>query len=176
MSISSSNGSVLSKRGELNIGFDREGNREDSMRKFDLELAVGLFIIAGIICLGYLSIRLGRLEVLGSKGYEVYAIFSNSGGIKPGSDVLLAGVNVGSVKNITLDNYQARVILNLSESIKLQEDAIASIKTKGLIGEKYVEVTPGGSGKTIGPGDRIRETQSPVDLEDLISKFVFGKI
>jgi phospholipid/cholesterol/gamma-HCH transport system substrate-binding protein len=146
------------------------------MKRYDLELAVGLFIVAGIICLGYLSVRLGSLEILGSKGYEVYAVFSNSGGIKSGSDVVIAGVNVGNVKKIALDNYQARVILNVSEDIKIQEDAIASIKTKGLIGEKYVEVTPGGSEKTIGPGGRIRDTQSPVDLEELISKFVFGKI
>jgi len=146
------------------------------MKRYDLELAVGLFIVAGIICLGYLSVRLGSLEILGSKGYEVYAVFSNSGGIKSGSDVVIAGVNVGNVKKIALDNYQARVILNVSEDIKIQEDAIASIKTKGLIGEKYIEVTPGGSEKTIGPGGRIRDTQSPVDLEELISKFVFGKI
>jgi phospholipid/cholesterol/gamma-HCH transport system substrate-binding protein len=146
------------------------------MKRLDLELAVGLFIIAGIICLGYLSIRLGRLEVLGSKGYEIDAMFSNSGGLKSGSDLVIAGVNVGSVKSIVLDNYQARVTLNVSENIKIQEDAIASIKTKGLIGEKFVEITPGGSEKAIGPGGQIRETQSPVDLEELISKFVFGKI
>ena len=146
------------------------------MKRFDLELMVGLFIIAGIICLGYLSIKLGKMEVVGGKGYEVYAIFSNIGGLKTGSSVEIAGVDVGQVKNITLDNYQARVVLNLPRSIKIQEDAIASIKTKGLIGEKYIEITPGGSEKAIGPGGRMRETQPAVDLEELISKFVFGKI
>jgi phospholipid/cholesterol/gamma-HCH transport system substrate-binding protein len=146
------------------------------MKRYDIELAVGLFLIAGIICLGYLSIRLGRLEVFGQKGYNVYAVFTNSGGLKSGSDIMIAGVNVGRVKNVMLDNYQARVTLNLGENIKIQEDAIVSIKTKGLIGEKYIEITPGGSDKVIEPGGRIRETQSPVDLEELISKFVFGKI
>ncbi|NIS61010.1 MAG: outer membrane lipid asymmetry maintenance protein MlaD [Proteobacteria bacterium] len=146
------------------------------MKKIDLELSVGLFIIAGIICLGYLSIKLGKMEVLGSKGYEVYAIFSNSGGLKTGSSVVIAGVDVGRVKGITLEDYQARVILNLSENVGIQEDAIASIKTRGLIGEKYIEVTPGGSEKLIPPGGRIRETQPAVDLEELISKFVFGKL
>jgi len=146
------------------------------MKKFDLELTVGLFIIAGIICIGYLSVQLGKMEVLGEKGYEVQAIFSNIGGLKTGSSIEIAGVNVGRVKKITLDNYQARVVLNLPWAVKVQEDAIASVKTRGLIGEKYIEITPGGSEKVIGPGDRMRETQPAVDLEELISKYVFGKI
>jgi len=146
------------------------------MKKFDLEVAVGLFIIAGIVCLGYLSIKLGKMEVLGEKGYEVYAIFSNSGGLKVGSTIEIAGVDVGRVKNITLDNYQAKLVFMLREGLKIQEDAIASIKTKGLVGERYIVITPGGSEKVIQPGGRIRETQSPVDIEELISKFVFGKI
>lgn len=146
------------------------------MKKFDLELTVGLFIIAGFICLGYLSVKLGKMEVVGERGYEIYGVFSNVGGLKIGSSVEIAGVKVGRVKSITLNNYQARVVLNLPEKVKLQEDAIVSIKTNGLIGEKYIEITPGGSEKIIKPGGQIRETQSAVDLEELISKFVFGKI
>jgi phospholipid/cholesterol/gamma-HCH transport system substrate-binding protein len=146
------------------------------MKKFDIELAVGLFILAGIVCLGYLTIRLGKMEMIGGKGYDVYAVFSNSGGLKAGSGILIAGVDVGQVKSVTLENYQARVVMNLSSTVKIQEDAIASIKTKGLIGEKYIEITPGGSEKTIPPGGKIRETQPAVDLEELISKYVFGKI
>ena len=150
--------------------------REVGMKKFDIELAVGLFIIAGIICLGYLSIKLGKMEIVGERGYEIYGVFSNIGGLKVGATVEIAGVTVGRVKTINLDNYQARVVLNLPSSVKIQEDAIASVKTKGLVGEKYIEITPGGSEKILQPGTRIRETQSPVDLEELISKFVFGKI
>ena len=146
------------------------------MKRFDLELTVGLFIIAGIICLGYLSIKLGKMEVVGGKGYEVYAIFSNIGGLRTGSSIEIAGVDVGRVRSITLDNYQAHVVLDLPWSVKIQEDAIALVKTKGLIGEKYIEITPGGSEKIIQPGGRIRETQPAVDLEELISKFAFGKI
>jgi phospholipid/cholesterol/gamma-HCH transport system substrate-binding protein len=146
------------------------------MKKFDLELAVGIFMIAGLICLGYLSIRLGKMEVLREKGYEVYALFSEIGGLKVGSPIMIAGVDIGRVKNVTLDNYQARVVLNIPEAIKLQDDAIASIKTKGLIGEKYIEITPGGSEKIIQPGGRIRETQSAIDIEQIISKFIFGKV
>jgi len=146
------------------------------MKRFDLELTVGLFIMAGILCLGYLSVKLGKMEVWGGKGYELYALFSEVGGLKSGSSVEIAGVEIGRVKNITLEQYQARVVIDLSENVRIQEDAIASIKTKGLIGEKYIEITPGGSEKIVGPGGRIRETQPPVDLEELISKFVFGKI
>ncbi len=146
------------------------------MKKFDIELWVGLFVLAGIICLGYLSIKLGKMEIVGGKGYEVYAIFSNSGGIKTGSNIVLAGVEVGRIKNITLENYQAKIVLSLHQNVKIQEDAIASIKTKGLVGEKYIEISPGGSEKFIPPGGQIRETQPPVDLEELISKFVFEKI
>ena len=146
------------------------------MKKFNLELSVGLFMIVGIICLGYLSIRLGKMEVLGGKGYEVQAVFSNSGGLKSGSSVVIAGVDVGRVKRIMLDDYQAHVVMNLPLDVKVQEDAIASIKTKGLIGEKYVEITPGGSEEIIKPGGRIRDTQPAVDLEQMISSFVFGKL
>ncbi|HMK53076.1 MAG TPA: outer membrane lipid asymmetry maintenance protein MlaD [Thermodesulfobacteriota bacterium] len=146
------------------------------MKKFDLEFAVGLFIIAGVICLGYLSIKLGKMEIVGERGYEIYGIFTNVGGLKVGSSVEMAGVSVGQVKSIRLENYQANVVLNLTKGVKIQEDAIVSVKTKGLVGEKYVEITPGGSEKVILPGGRIRETQPPIEIEELISKFVFGKI
>ena len=146
------------------------------MKKFDLELAVGVFMIIGIICLGYLSIKLGKMEVFGDKGYEIQAIFSNSGGLKSGSSVVIAGVEVGRVKRVALDDYQAKVVLNIPLNVKIQEDAIASIKTKGLIGEKYVEITPGGADELIEPGGRIRETQSAIDFEEIISNYVFGKI
>jgi len=146
------------------------------MKKFDLEIAVGLFIIVGIICLGYLSIKLGKMEILGNRGYEVYALFSDSGGLKIGSPVMIAGVEVGRVKRITLEDYQARVVLNLPRQVTIQEDAIASIKTKGLIGQKYIEISPGGSEQIIPPQGRIRETEPAIDLEELISNFVFGKI
>ena len=146
------------------------------MKKFDLELAVGFFMIIGIICLGYLSIKLGKMEVFGDEGYEIQAVFSNSGGLKPGSSVVIAGVEVGRVKKVILDDYQAKIFLNLPLNLKIQEDAIASIKTKGLIGEKYVEITPGGADELIKPGGRIRDTQSAIDIEELISNYVFGKI
>ncbi len=146
------------------------------MKKFDTELFVGLFMIAGIICLGYLSVKIARSEILGTRGYEVYALFSNSGGLKNGSSVTIAGVQVGRIRSISLDDYQARIVMSLQEGVKIQEDAIAAVKTKGLIGEKFIEITPGASDKIIPPGGRIRETLPPVDIEQLISKYVFGKV
>jgi phospholipid/cholesterol/gamma-HCH transport system substrate-binding protein len=146
------------------------------MKKFDTELFVGLFMLAGIICLGYLSVKIARSEILGTKGYEVYALFSNSGGLKNGSSVTIAGVQVGRIRSISLDDYQARIEMSLQEGVKIQEDAIAAVKTKGLIGEKFIEITPGASDKIIPPGGRIRETLPPVDFEQLISKYVFGKV
>ena len=146
------------------------------MKKFDLELAVGLFIIAGILCLGYLSIKLGKMEIMGSKGYEIYGVFSNVGGLKVGSSVEIAGVTVGRVTSVSLGDYQAHVVLNLPKDLRIQEDAIVSVRTRGLIGEKYIEIAPGGSEAIIKPGGRIQDTQPAIDMEDLIAKYVFGKI
>ncbi len=147
------------------------------MRKFDLELVVGLFVLIGIFALGYISIKMGKLEVIGGAGYTVYAEFEKSGGIKAGSVVEIAGVQVGKVKSVTLNqDYQARVEMMLNNDVKIQEDAIVSVKTKGLIGEKYILITPGGSEKVIVNGERLRETESAVDLEELISKYVFGEV
>jgi phospholipid/cholesterol/gamma-HCH transport system substrate-binding protein len=146
------------------------------MKKIDLELAVGVFIIAGILCLGYLSIKLAKMEVFGGKGYEVYAIFSDVGGLKEGASVVIAGIEVGRVKEISMEDYEAKVVMTFPEKIEIQEDAIASIKTRGLIGEKYLRITPGGSEKIINPGGRVRETMPSLDMEELISKYVFGKV
>lgn len=144
------------------------------MKKMDLELAVGLFMILGILCLGYLSIRMGKLEVFGREGYEIHALFANSGGLKSGSTVAIAGVEVGTVKDITLEDYQAKAVMLLTPGVQIQRDSVASIKTKGLIGEKFVEITPGGSDKLVEPGGRIRKTESAVDFEQLLSQYIFG--
>jgi len=146
------------------------------MKKIDLELIVGIFVIAGIICLGYLSVRIAKMDVFSENGYELYAVFSDIGGLKEGSSVLIAGMEVGKVKSITMDDYEAKVLLSMTNDIKIQEDAIASIKTRGLIGEKYLAITPGGSDVLLSPGERIRDTMPALDVEELISNFAFGKI
>jgi phospholipid/cholesterol/gamma-HCH transport system substrate-binding protein len=146
------------------------------MRKFDLELAVGVFLLIGILCLAYISVKLGRLEVVGGGYYTLYADFVQAGGVKPGSSVEIAGVEIGRVKSVRLENYEAKVELLISRGVAIQEDAIASIRTKGLIGEKFVQIMPGGSDKIIPSGGKIRETESAIDVVELISKYAFGKI
>jgi phospholipid/cholesterol/gamma-HCH transport system substrate-binding protein len=146
------------------------------MKESNVELAVGFFLLVGIIALAYISVKLGKLEVLGKPGYTVFAEFDNDGGIKTGASVEIAGVPIGKVNTIRLADYQAVVELDIYRNVKLQEDSIASIKTKGLIGEKYIQITPGGSEKLIANRGKIRETESAVDIESLISKYVFGKV
>ncbi len=146
------------------------------MKKVDLELAVGSFLLIGIFSLAYISVKLGKLEVLGGEGYVVYARFEQDGGVKVGAPVEIAGVPIGKVKSIRLDQYQALLELVINKEIKIQDDAIASIKTKGLIGEKYVQITPGGSEKDLANGGRITETESATDIESLIAKYIFGKV
>ena len=144
--------------------------------KLDLELYVGLFLLAGILCLGYLSVKLARLELIGTEEYEIYTVFDDIGGLKKGASVMIAGVVVGKVTSVVMEDYEARLTLSLPKNVKIQEDAIASIKTKGMIGEKYISIMPGGSDLFIKPGERLVETQSSIDVEELISSYVFGKI
>jgi phospholipid/cholesterol/gamma-HCH transport system substrate-binding protein len=144
--------------------------------KIDKELAVGVFLLIGIFSLIYISVKLGKLEVLGREGYTLYASFENAGGLKSGASVEIAGVKIGTVESVKLNNYQALVGLTIAKNVKIQDDAIASIKTAGLIGEKYVEITPGASDKTLRNGGTIRETESAIDIEDLIAKYAFGKV
>ncbi len=147
------------------------------MKKINVETAVGLFIIFGILALGYLSVKLGRLEVIHGGGYTLYADFSDIGGLKPGASVEIAGVEVGTVKSMRLNrDYQAVVAFSIDKGVKVQEDAIASIKTKGLIGEQFVQITPGGSEQILPSGGRIRETEPAIDIQGLIAKYVFGKV
>lgn len=146
------------------------------MRRSALDLGVGVFVLIGLIALGWMSIKLGRVDFLGNRGYVVSADFPTVGGLKAGSTIEIAGVEVGRVDRILLQDYQARVVMVIQPQVKLQEDSIASIKTKGLIGERYVRISPGGSDKLIQPNGRIREVEPPVDIEELLSKYIFGKV
>ena len=146
------------------------------MRRSTLDVAVGIFVLVGMLALGWLSIKLGRVELFSSAGYTITADFPTVGGLKTGSTVEIAGVEIGRVNGITLSDYQARVIMSIKSSVKLQEDSIASIKTRGLIGEKYIRINPGGSEKIIKDNGRITEVEPPVDIEELLSKYVFGKV
>jgi phospholipid/cholesterol/gamma-HCH transport system substrate-binding protein len=143
----------------------------------EIEIGVGLFMLVGIFALAYLSVRLGQVDLFGANHYTVFADFPTVGGLKSGASVEIAGVPVGRVSTIRLDKtFQARVAMTIDDGVKLQADAIVSIKTKGLIGEKYVLINPGGSDKIVPPNGKLTEVEAPVDIEELISKYVFGKI
>ena len=146
------------------------------MKSTYLELIVGLFLAIGMLCLAYLSIGIARKEFFSPGGYEVQAVFSNCSGLRAGSTVMIAGVDIGRVKRITLQDYEAKVQLVLNPKVILQKDTIASIKTKGLIGEKYIELTPGGADEKIPAGGTIHDTEPALDIEGLIAKFVHGNL
>jgi len=144
------------------------------MKRGKTETAVGLFLLAGIACLMYLSLRLGKLEVVGGDRVPVVAEFSSVTGLRPGASVEIAGVEVGKIGSITIRDYKAVVGMEIRKGIALQEDAIASVRTRGLIGDKYISISPGASDRLIPPGGKIRETESAVDLEGIIGQFVHG--
>jgi len=145
------------------------------MKNINVETGVGIFLIAGLVCLGYLSVKLGDINLFGTRQYPVTARFSNVSGLKEGAAVEVAGVTVGKVSKINLDNYEAMVELLINPGVKLQEDAIASIRTQGIIGDKYVKIKAGGSEQYISPSGEIMETESAIELEELISKYIFDK-
>jgi phospholipid/cholesterol/gamma-HCH transport system substrate-binding protein len=146
------------------------------MKRFNLEVTVGLFVVLGLLALGYLSIKLGKLQLGIGHTYVLTAVFPTVTGLKPSATVEVAGVEIGLVETIRLEDFEAVVTLRLSENVRLQEDAIASIRTRGMIGEKYIRISPGGSDRLIPPGGRIREVETPIDFEDLIGRFVQGKL
>jgi phospholipid/cholesterol/gamma-HCH transport system substrate-binding protein len=128
------------------------------------------------MCLAYLSIKLGKLEMVGGDVYEVEAQFNSASGLKPGTAVEIAGVEVGRIRGITLIEDRAKVTLAVNSTVKLYTDTIASIKTRGIIGEKFLALSPGGGGDPLKPGDTIRDTESGLDLEQLVGQFVHGKV
>ena len=144
------------------------------MKRGKTETAVGLFLLAGIACLMYLSLRLGKLEVVGGDRVPVVAEFSSVTGLRTGASVEIAGVEVGKIGSITIRDYKAVVGMEIRKGIALQEDAIASVRTRGLIGDKYISISPGASDRLIPPGGKIRETESAVDLEGIIGQLVHG--
>jgi phospholipid/cholesterol/gamma-HCH transport system substrate-binding protein len=148
------------------------------MKQSSVELGVGVFVLLGIICVGYLTIRLGEIEVLGDKTYLLNARFKSVTGLRVGAQVEIAGVPVGQVESIALDpkDQVAMVRLKIKEAIVLSDDVIASVKTAGLLGDKYILLSPGGSDKILKPGDMIIETEPVLDIEGLIGKFAFGKV
>ena len=146
------------------------------MKQFNVEYTVGLFMLAGLLCLFWLVMDLGGVISPGNDSYTLSARFVSASGLKPGADVELAGVVVGQVTDISFvtDDYEAEVKLAIAKEIKLQDDAIASIRSTGIIGGKFLKITPGASDILLAPGDEILETESSVNFEELLSKYIFS--
>ena len=148
------------------------------MKKYSMETVVGIFVVVGLLCIAYMTVKLGNVGFLGENSYTLYARFNKVSGLRVGNPVDMLGLEVGKVAAFKLDQKDlvAIVELKINDGIKVYDDAIASIKTEGLIGDKYVSLDPGGGGDLLKPGGTILDTESPVDLQELISKYAFGDV
>lgn len=145
------------------------------MKKMNLEMIVGLFLLAGFASFAYISIKMGDIKMFMDESYPVTARFSSISGLKEGAVIELAGVKVGKVSKIELDEgeYEAVVHLDINKAVQLTDDSIASIRTSGIIGDRFIKLTPGGSDIYVEPGGQIEETESSISLEELVSKYIF---
>lgn len=141
-------------------------------RKFTTEFVVGLFTLLGLAAIAYQAVGLGGLEFGSGNRYQIFAEFDNVSGLKTGAAVEIAGVPIGEVSSIDLKDPEAIITLRVDNSVKIQDDDIASIRTKGIIGDRYVKISRGASDITLEPGETIIETESVVDIEDIIGKLV----
>jgi phospholipid/cholesterol/gamma-HCH transport system substrate-binding protein len=148
------------------------------MKKYRYETVAGIFVLVGLVCVGYMTVKLGRVKLLSHDSYPLYARFSSVSGLRAGNPVEMLGIQIGEVVGFRLDQEKQVVMteLKIREGIKVYEDAIASIKTSGLIGDRYVSLDAGGSGPILTPGGVILQTESPPDLSDLIGKYAFGDV
>ena len=148
------------------------------MGKQSIELVVGIFVLICLVCVAYLTVKVGQMDILGGDTYVVSAKFQSVEGLKKGADVEIAGVGVGKVSSVVIDpeDLVAVVTMQVDKGIGLSDDTIASVRTAGLIGDKYIKLSPGGSDDLLKNGDEIEETESAVDIMELISKYAFGSV
>jgi phospholipid/cholesterol/gamma-HCH transport system substrate-binding protein len=148
------------------------------MKKYAMETTVGIFLVFGLLCIGYMALKLGHVSLLGDNTYSLFARFTTVSGLRAGSPVDMLGIEVGRVGRLTMDqkDQKAVVEIRIQKDIKVYDDAIASIKTEGLIGDMFLRIDPGGAGKLLGPGGTITETQPALDIVDLIGKYAFGEV
>ncbi|OIQ00348.1 MAG: outer membrane lipid asymmetry maintenance protein MlaD [Zetaproteobacteria bacterium CG2_30_46_52] len=140
-----------------------------------IEVIVGVFVLIGVMSISWLALKLGQVGGLGQDGYELVAIFEDAGGVREGSDIMLAGVSIGQVKSVVLrNNKEAEMHFQINNGVKLATDATVAIRTKGLIGEKFVRVNQGFEEDYLAAGDEFEDTESAINIEDLISKYIFS--
>ena len=139
------------------------------------EMTVGVFVFIGLLAVGWLAVIVGQVGGLGQSGYTLTADFDDAGGVRKGGDIMMAGVIVGRVDSVYLqDNDHASMILRINDGIQITEDAFASVRTKGIIGDRYIRITQGMEEDFLKPGNEIEETESAINIEDLISKYIFS--
>jgi phospholipid/cholesterol/gamma-HCH transport system substrate-binding protein len=136
------------------------------------QLIVGIFGVIGILALAFLSFRLGDLSLFPPPSYLLYANFDTIAGLKSGDQVEIAGVKVGKVISVALKGNRAQVALRIKDGVEIDSDAIAAIKTAGLLGDKYVSIELGPGERNLANGQTIRQTQSAVVIEDLIGQYI----
>jgi|LauGreSuBDMM15SN_2_FD.fasta_scaffold242595_1 phospholipid/cholesterol/gamma-HCH transport system substrate-binding protein len=142
-----------------------------------LDLAVGTFVLAGLLALTFLAVRIGAGNSVSSASTTYRASFTNLGGLASGSSVMISGVVVGRVDKVDLDErFHAIATLRVRADLKLSADTTASIRSSGLIGEKFIALSPGGEDVLLKTDELITDTESAVDLESLISRFAFGGV
>ena len=143
-----------------------------------MEITVGVFLVMGFLALGWLAMQLGEVSWLtGPKSYTLNAEFNNISGVKLGADIQISGVTVGKVRQLRLnEDNLAMVAMQIDKGVKVPVDSIASVKSQGIIGDKFIQITLGGDETAYQPGETIVDTESAVDLESLISKFAFGQM
>ena len=143
-----------------------------------METTVGIFLVIGLLCIAYMTVKLGHMSFLGDNSYSLFGRFTTVTGLRVGGLVYISGIEVGRVEQLTMDqkNQNAVVEMRIKKGIKIYDDAIASIKTEGLIGDKYLSIDPGGAGTLLKPGGIITETQPATDVADLIGKYAFGDV
>ena len=143
-----------------------------------IDVVVGLFFVVGFVAMGWLALQLGEVPWLtGSRTYSLMAEFDNITGVKSGADVQVAGVKVGTVGKLFLsEDDVAMVVMQIDRSLEVPIDSIASVKSQGIIGDKFIQLSLGGDDKIFQPNEVIRDTESAVDIESLISKFAFGQV
>jgi phospholipid/cholesterol/gamma-HCH transport system substrate-binding protein len=148
------------------------------MKKYSIETAVGVFIVIGLMCVGYMTVKLGKVSLFGDETYPLSARFASVSGLRVGSSVEIYGIQVGSVTSLAVDSERQMgvVAMKINKGVKVYDDAAATIKSAGLIGDKYVKIDPGGAGEVLSPRGIITQTSVPADIEDLIGKYAFGDV
>jgi phospholipid/cholesterol/gamma-HCH transport system substrate-binding protein len=147
------------------------------MKKYSMQTVVGIFVVIGLICVGYTSVKLGKVTFFQSDNYTLYARFTTVEGLRVGSPVDVFGIEAGSISNLRIDNQRqiAMVTMKIGKDVQVYSDASATIKAMGLIGDKYVRIDPGGAGTLLKSGGAITNTTAEPDIEDLLGRYIFGQ-